>query len=219
MRCLWASARIKVGLRLNNKKRVYLIVRCFELLKLANYNKTRLQTTSLELIPYPLWQGAKIVLDLIDGTRNLIKNIKVTWDDQKTLVSKATLVISVKFESVYGTTEMAVFANGNEVDRKRCEILSEVYNNRIDVTNQIYNASNTFEVTYGKNAIINPSATLTVSATLEIEYSGDSPDPPPILPDWWPYAVAGGVLTVAVAYAWRRRQKARSAQYRRGHKR
>jgi len=85
----------------------------------------------------------------------------------------------------------------------------------IDVTDRLQVGLNTFVYNVGK--IIGTWGTYTVNMSLIIDADNATVTPPlpwPLEEWWFPYAVAGGVLTVAGAYMLKRRRP-HTAQYKR----
>lgn len=152
-----------------------------------------LGVSALELMPFVLWNNARIDLGILDGMRSLKRNQSVLWDSTKTSILNAVIALSADSDSFLGSALMVVYLNGNVIDSNQWA-LNGSYIKRIDVLPMLYNGANTFEVTYEKNPVINPSATLIVSATLEVEFAGETPSGG--LPDWLPYALIGAGVAV-----------------------
>jgi len=145
----------------------------------------------LETMLYPIWTNAKISLGWLDGTKALSKRIPISWNQEETTIESAVLVVSAKNESVYGTTVMRLFLNGNKIIDYSFWF-SGLYTDRLDVSAFLLNGPNQFDVDFTKNPVINPGAELTLTVTMELTYEGDQPlPPPPEWPEWWPLVPIG----------------------------
>jgi hypothetical protein len=135
--------------------------------------------TPQALIPYPVWAFQRIELGILDSIKSIATQKTITWNPAETTVNSMTLVVSAESESAYGSTQMVISLNGNPIATQFWDF-SGSFSDRILCTPLVYNGANLFEVSYEKNPLINPSATLTITATLELDYTGVQPQP-----SWW----------------------------------
>jgi len=129
----------------------------------------------------PIWINAKIDMGILDGIKSLTSNKSVTWDRNRTNVEGARLIMSAYSETSFGSAQMKIYMNGQEVFFKFWDF-NGPYVETIDVTSLLQNGPNTFVVTYEKNRIITLEAHLTVTLTLQYSFSGEEPDAGD---DWW----------------------------------
>ena len=123
----------------------------------------------------PVWTSGRIDLGWLDGTKSLTANKRVTWDPAKTSLESAQLAVSAYSETPYGSTEMKIYLNGQEIMTKFWDF-SGPHIATADILSQVANGPNAFVVTYAKNPVINLEAHLTITATLEYAFSGEEPD-------------------------------------------
>lgn len=122
---------------------------------------------------YPIFENVHLVIGYLGGSVAKTKGVKVTWDTTKTTVTGARLIINA-ISDFWGATFIADF-NGNELFNGNIGSMSESY----DVGNLLQNGANTVNLVASRAL---GGATITVTSTLEIDFSGTPPD---VNPDWW----------------------------------
>lgn len=129
----------------------------------------------------PIWINNMINMGIFDGIKSLTSNKSVTWDRTKTSIESARVVVSAYSETSFGSAQMIIYMNGQEVLVKFWDF-NEPHIETVDVTGLLQNGLNVFVVTYEKNPIITLEAHLTITATLEFTFTGEDQDAGD---DWW----------------------------------